>query len=184
MGLEPHKGVEHCGSVAAYMDALKVFAQSIESNADEIQRYYDAGDWQNYTTKVHALKSTARVIGAMELSEKARRLEDAGNNCYCNEIEAGTAPLLDLYRSYAASLSMLLPAENEDTKKDPISPEELSEAWQAMAEIVASFDYDSLEYMLGELAGYKLPKADAEKLAQIKKAAGVPDWEQLQRLLQ
>ena len=183
VGLEPHKGVEHCGSVAAYMDALKVFAQSIESNADEIQRYYDADDWDNYTTKVHALKSTARVIGALELSEKARRLEDAGNNCYCDEIEAGTAPLLELYRSYTGSLSMLLPAEDTAQEKAPISPEELAEAWQALAEIVASFDFDSLDYMLGELSGYQLPKADAEKLAQIKKAAAVPDWAALQSLL-
>lgn len=183
VGLEPHKGVEHCGSVAAYMDALKVFAQSIESNADEIQRYYDTGDWDNYTTKVHALKSTARVIGAMELSEKARRLEDAGNNCYRDEIEAGTAPLLDLYRSYTGSLSMLLPAEDAAQEKAPISSAELAEAWQALAEIVASFDFDSLDYMLGELSGYQLPEADAEKLAQIKKAAAVPDWAALQSLL-
>ena len=183
VGLEPHKGVEHCGSVVAYMDALKVFAQSVESNADEIQRYYDTDDWDNYTTKVHALKSTARVIGAMELSEKARRLEDAGNNCYCDEIEAGTAPLLDLYRSYTGSLSMLLPAEDTAQEKAPISSAELAEAWQALAEIVASFDFDSLDYMLGELSGYQLPEADAERLANIKKAAAVPDWEKLQQLL-
>ena len=183
VGLEPHKGVEHCGSVAAYMDALKVFAQSIESNADEIQRYYDTDDWDNYTTKVHALKSTARVIGAMELSEKARRLEDAGNNCYCDEIEAGTAPLLELYRSYTGSLSMLLPAEDTAQEKAPISSAELAEAWQALAEIVASFDYDSLMYMLGELSGYQLPAADAEKLAKVKKAAAVPDWAALQKIL-
>ena len=183
VGIDPHKGVEHCGSVTAYMDALKVFAQSIESNAEEIQRYYDTGDWQNYTTKVHALKSTARVIGAAELSEKARRLEDAGNNCYCDEIETGTGPLLDLYRSYASSLSMLIPAEKAAEEKVPISPAELSEAWETLTEIVTSFDYDSLEYMLGELSGYQLPSADAEKLAQIKKAAAVPEWDKLQQLL-
>ena len=183
VGLDPHKGVEHCGSVTAYMDALKVFAQSIESNAEEIQRYYDNGDWQNYTTKVHALKSTARVVGAAELSEKARRLEDAGNNCYCDEIETGTAPLLALYRSFASSLSMLMPAEKEAEEKIPISPAELSEAWETLTEIVTSFDYDSLEYMLGELSGYQLPSADAEKLAQIKKAAAVPEWDKLQQLL-
>ena len=183
VGIDPHKGVEHCGSVTAYMDALKVFAQSIESNAEEIQRYYDTGDWQNYTTKVHALKSTARVIGAAELSEKARRLEDAGNNCYCDEIETGTGPLLDLYRSYAASLSMLIPAEKAAEDKVPISQAELSEAWETLTEIVTSFDYDSLEYMLGELSGYQLPPADAEKLAQIKKAAAVPEWDKLQQLL-
>ncbi|MBQ1614022.1 MAG: response regulator, partial [Selenomonas sp.] len=171
VGLDPYKGVEHCGSVAAYMDALKVFAQTIMSNAEEIQRYYDTGDWQNYTTKVHALKSTARIIGASELSEKAARLEDAGNNCYCDEIETGTAPLLELYRSFASSLSVLMPAEKESAEKAPISPAELSEAWETMRDIVQSFDDDSLAYLLEELSGYQLPPGDAEKLAQIKKAA-------------
>ena len=183
VGLAPYKGVEHCGSVAAYMDALKVFAQTIMSNAEEIQRYYDTGDWQNYTTKVHALKSTARIIGASELSEKAARLEDAGNNCSCDEIETGTAPLLELYRSFASSLSVLMPAEKEAAEKAPISPAELSEAWETLTEIVTSFDYDSLEYMLGELSGYQLPEAEAEKLAQLKKAAAVPEWDKLQQLL-
>ena len=181
-GLEPHKGVEHCGSVAAYLDALRVFAESIESNAAEIQRYFETEDCRNYTTKVHALKSTARVIGAMELSEKARRLEDAGNNGYAEEIKANTMPLLELYRSCAASLSPIIP-EADTEEKSPISPEELAEAWEAMGEIAVSFDYDSLMYMLGELSGYQLPAADAEKLAQIKKAAAVPDWAALQKIL-
>ena len=181
-GLEPHKGVEHCGSVAAYLDALRVFAESIESNADEIQRYFETEDCRNYTTKVHALKSTARVIGATELSEKARRLEDAGNNGYAEEIKANTLPLLELYRSFAASLSPIIP-EVDTEEKSPISPEELAEAWEAMGEIAVSFDYDSLMYMLGELSGYQLPSADAEKLAKVKKAAAVPDWAALQKIL-
>ncbi|WP_173442878.1 response regulator [Selenomonas ruminantium] len=181
-GLEPHKGVEHCGSVAAYLDALRVFAESIESNAAEIQRYFETEDCRNYTTKVHALKSTARVIGAMELSEKARRLEDAGNNGYAEEIKANTMPLLELYRSFAASLSPIIP-EADTEEKSPISPEELAEAWEAMGEIAVSFDYDSLMYMLGELSGYQLPAADAEKLAKVKKAAAVPDWAALQKIL-
>jgi hypothetical protein len=60
---------------------------------------------------------------------------------------------------------------------------ELSEAWEAMGEIAASFDYDSLMYMLGELSAYQLPAADAEKLAKVKKAAAVPDWAALQKIL-
>ena len=52
-----------------------------------------------------------------------------------------------------------------------------------MAEVVQSFDYDSLQYMIGELDGYSLPAADKEKLAKIKQAASVPDWETLKRIL-
>ena len=165
------------------MDALSVFAQSIENGAREIQRFYEKQDWKNYTTKVHALKSTAGVIGAVELSDRAKRLEDAGNNCYCDEIAEGTAPLLELYRSFRQGLAPLLPQEEDNDDKPPISEEDLAEAWQAMGEIVASFDYDSLGYMLEELSSYRLPVAEARKLKDVKDAARLPDWEKLTEIL-
>jgi len=183
VGIDPQQGIRHCGSVTAYMDALKVFAQSIESNAAEIQGYFESEDCKNYTTKVHALKSTARIIGAEELSDRARRLEDAGNNGYVEEIKAGTKPLLDLYRSYALSLSLLFPQEQAAEKKADITPAELAEAWEAMGEVVKSFDYDSLMYMLEEIDHYALPPADIEKMTKIRKAAAIPDWVVLQELL-
>ena len=181
-GIDCKAGVEHCGSAEAYLDALTVFAQSIENGAKEIQRFYENEDWTNYTTKVHALKSTARVIGAEELSDRAKRLEDAGNNCYCDEIAEGTAPLLELYRSFRQGLAPLLPKE-EVSGSRPISEDELEEAWQAMCEVVASFDYDSLVYMLEELSSYRLPVADAQKLRAVKEAARLPDWEKLTEIL-
>lgn len=181
-GLDTEAGVHHCGSVAAYMDALTVFAQSIASGVQEIERFYNTGDWENYTIKVHALKSSARVVGAQELSEKARRLEDAGNNCYCDEILANTGPLLELYRSFAETLAPLLMAGETGKEKSPITPAELAEAWESMQEVVQSFDYDSLQYLVKELAGYQLPAADASKLAQVQAAASIPDWEALKKI--
>ena len=77
---------------------------------------------------------------------------------------------------------MLMPAEKEAEEKLPISPAELSEAWETMRDIVQSFDDDSLAYLLEELSGYQLPPDDADKLAQIKKAAAAADWEKLQQL--
>ena len=49
------------------------------STLSQIREKYKEEDWKNYTIMVHALKSTARMIGAMELSEKFYRLEQLGN---------------------------------------------------------------------------------------------------------
>ena len=81
-GVQIETGIQNCGSIDGFLDALKIFFDSINSNADEIQKFFDDQDWKNYTVKVHALKSSAKIIGAMELSERARRLEDAGNQGY------------------------------------------------------------------------------------------------------
>lgn len=183
-GLNVKEGIKHCGDVELFLDALTVFAEAVESGADEIQKYFDTEDWKNYTTKVHALKSSARVIGANELSDRAKRLEDAGNSNYIDEIKRFTAPLLELYRSYSEKLSPLIKKEtSDDSNKIPIEPAELAEAYETLKEIAASFDYDSLEFVLQSLEEYKLPPDDAEKFSKLKDAAAKLDWEEIKNLL-
>ena len=58
---------------------LRQFYDVITEKADGIKRCLEAGDYENYTIQVHALKSNARMIGAEELSELARQLEENGN---------------------------------------------------------------------------------------------------------
>ena len=55
---------------------LRQFYESIPGNADEIERFLAEEDFDNFTIKVHALKSAARLVGAEDLSEMARKLED------------------------------------------------------------------------------------------------------------
>ena len=55
------------------------FYDDIAQNLSDIERYLAEGDYENYTIKVHALKSSARMIGATALSEHARKLEEMGN---------------------------------------------------------------------------------------------------------
>ena len=182
-GLNTAAGIEHCGEVEAYLDVLKVFAESVNSGAAEIERYFSNEDWKNYTTKVHALKSTAKVIGAEELSDKAKRLEDAGNSRYIDEIKTFTPPLLDLYKSYAEKLAPLLETSEDDSDKPQISDEELAEAYETLKEVAASFDYDSLNFVLQSLEEYKLPDSEKEKFNLLKDAAAKLDWEKISEQL-
>ncbi|MBQ9631797.1 MAG: DegV family EDD domain-containing protein, partial [Lachnospiraceae bacterium] len=72
-------GVRYCGSPEDYLEALSIFNRTIEERADEIEQYFNEKDYKNYTIKVHALKSSARIIGAREISAMAAELEEAGN---------------------------------------------------------------------------------------------------------
>jgi CheY-like chemotaxis protein len=182
-GLDTAAGLGHCGSAAAYLDVLTVFATSIQRTAQEIEGYFQAEDWKNYTTKVHALKSTAKIIGAAELSERARRLEDAGNAGYIDEIRHDHRALMELYLTYAEKLSPLLPQEEDMSNKPPIDPAELAEAFEAMNEMAVAFDYDSLQFLFESLDEYQLPEKEAALYKEIKSAAAVPDWDKVKELL-
>ncbi|MBR0163289.1 MAG: response regulator [Lachnospiraceae bacterium] len=57
---------------------LRRFYDTIEDNAAEIERFYEEEDYENYTIKVHALKSSALLIGEEALSKDAAYLEACG----------------------------------------------------------------------------------------------------------
>lgn len=182
-GIDVHEGIVHCGGEETFLGALTVFFEAIESNAREIRRYFETEDYKNYTVKVHALKSTAKIIGAKELSEKAKRLEEAGNAGYIEEIKECTPALLSLYESYLPKLSKLIETEEKEDK--PEMPEdELKDAFEALKEVVAVFDYDSLKMMIDELSNYKLPEIERAKFAALKNAAKIPDWDKAREILE
>ena len=125
------------------------------------------------------------MIGASELSDRARRLEDAGNNGYIDEIKKDTAPLLKLYRSYAEKLSPLIEVETEenDSDKPLIEEENLTEAFETMKDAAASFDIDTIEFVLQSLEEYSLPQNEIERYKNLKDAANKLDWEKIKELL-
>ena len=84
-GIDVKAGMGYAmGDEGFYMELLHDFAGDTEEKKNELSGYLDRSEWANYGIKVHALKSSAKTIGAMSLSEKARELEHAAKN---NDVE-------------------------------------------------------------------------------------------------
>ena len=77
--LDEEQGIAACGSREAYENVKRMFAENAAEKTAEIERFFAEEDWENYTIRVHALKSGARLIGATALSKLAERLEACGN---------------------------------------------------------------------------------------------------------
>lgn len=105
--IDINAGISYAGSEADYVETLRFFRDCIDRKADEIQQYYDEQNIEEYTTKVHALKSGARIIGAAELSEMARLLEEAGKRGDIEFIKENTADALAKYCSYKKLLKTI-----------------------------------------------------------------------------
>lgn len=69
------------GNVADEMDIyimlLESFIEITPETLDNLSEHLRTGNYSEYTTEVHGLKSSLANIGAEELSEMARRLEFA-----------------------------------------------------------------------------------------------------------
>ena len=73
------EGIKNSGGISQFIFSLKMFLDTIDGNAKVISDAYEAEDIRLYTIKVHALKSSLRIIGAQEMSKLAESLEEAGN---------------------------------------------------------------------------------------------------------
>ncbi len=175
-GLDTDAGVKNCGSAESYLSVLLVFHQTAEDKAKEILKFYEEGDIENYTIKVHALKSSARIIGALELSKLAEGLETAGKDKNAEYISGNTDRLIGMYRELDGRLSAL---DAGDEQLPEIDADSLKDAYSTIIEIAGSMDYGLMEGMLADLKGYRLPAGDDMNLKTIEKLLTELNWEEI-----
>ena len=174
--LDTEKGVANCGGMQAYLEALKIFAESIATRSEEIERCCARGDIAGYTIKVHALKSMARSVGAEELAGLAARLEAAGDANDTDTIYGQTGKLLVMYRRLEEPLAPLLVREDE-SKMPVISSDELFDAVATLRDLADAFDYDSVRMVVDALDAYRMPEQFREAYARLQKAVDRVDWD-------
>ena len=106
--LDVELGLYLCGDVEDYLDALAVFAGSIASKSEKLEKALAEDDLATYSTLVHSLKSSARTVGATDLSDLARKLETAGKNGERALLDEQTPQLLAAYRALEEPLKKLI----------------------------------------------------------------------------
>ncbi|MBR1628129.1 MAG: response regulator [Lachnospiraceae bacterium] len=182
-------GLQNCGSEDLLIEVLKDFLEAIPGKSADIRRYFEEEDYKNYTILVHALKSSSRIIGAMQLSADAAYLEQCGDAAQQGDEEAKreisekTAPLLKLYRSYYDKLTPMLENEEDADLRPEIPREELKEAMGAIREFVEAFDFDSADGVMDMLKDYRMPEDFADAFDQIKQSLSAVDRDALLKLL-
>ena len=107
-------GLDYCaGEEDFYLEMLQMFCEQSGEKKSEIDSYYEAASWADYAIKVHALKSTSLTIGAEQLSEQAKLLEQAGKKEDVDYIRQNHSSLLDLYDQVCESIAGLLERQEE-----------------------------------------------------------------------
>ncbi len=181
--VETADGIRYTGSKEAYLKFLRTFYTTLEDKALEIENSYKSGDMEFCTIKVHALKSTARIIGARELSKLAEKLEEAGKKKDFKTFDEHIYELLSMYRQYKENLSGL-PREQDLIKKEPISDDALLDAYEALSTFTSQMDVDAVRMILDELSTYKLTLKDEDKIETINRKLLQFDWDGIEKLLQ
>ncbi len=112
-GIDGDAALLNSGSEEILRTVFKLFLDSIPEKSEELDGLYDTEDWKNYTIKVHALKSSARLIGANELADEAMGLEKAGKAGDIDTIRAGHEDMIAHLWTYQKPLEDILGQEDD-----------------------------------------------------------------------
>lgn len=80
-GIDTAVGLKYCmNDVDFYLEMLNDFSSNSGDRQHNLNNCYNDRDWEKYRIYVHSLKSASKTIGAVNLSDKAKELEDAAKN--------------------------------------------------------------------------------------------------------
>ena len=172
-------GIKNSGSLEAYLPLLKIFYESVDEMAAAIEGFYAERDLKDYTIKVHALKSSARIIGAKDFGEEAQLLENAGKAGNMDYIRAHHEAFLDTYRSFQIQLAEVF-AKGQSVAEDdkPEADKELMESvYEELRAAAEEMDSDRLDDIFAEMEEYRIPETEAKLYQKLKQAADHFDYE-------
>ncbi len=188
-GISAEDGIRNSGGASQYAFTLNMFYDLIDDNANVIEKAYEDNDIKLATVKVHALKTSARIIGALKLSEDCLALEEAGKQKDMAYIEAHKDQVLADYRRYKETLKPIKgeAAASETisgaSEKEAIEDDILKESYEAIKDCAADRDAESIGEIVSELRDYKLSQSDEERIKQIEDCLKDPDWDRLNEVL-
>lgn len=170
-GIDSLSGIRCCGGREMWLSLLGDFYRLIEPKATKLEKCLADDLIRDYTIEVHALKNTARMIGAKHLSDRFRHMEDCGNAGNMDSIRRETPDLLREYREFKEILKPF--GEEQNAEKQETTAENLRELLKQIHDAMDQFDLDGADAAMKELEKYKLPRECEERMEQLR--VGVAD---------
>ncbi|MCR5620133.1 MAG: response regulator [Lachnospiraceae bacterium] len=105
-GIDTEAALNYCGKDKEfYREVISEYTSTYAEKRASLDDFLKAEDMKEYRTLIHSVKSGSKTIGAMELSEKARLLEEASANGDLGYVKDNHAAFLREYSGMTKFLS-------------------------------------------------------------------------------
>ena len=183
--IDADEGLKMCGDAETYLSTLESFSRYSDENVELFNKSLAEGDIEDFTIRIHALKSSSKLIGAMELSDMARDLEEAGDRRDIKYITEHAGKVLDTYMKLSESLKPLHSEEiTIKTGGGLIDKDDIPKLYKHLKEYVEDFNDLAVGSMLAGIGHYKFPdEEEVDRYKALVRAHDAVDWDAMNQLL-
>lgn len=169
-GIDNVIGIKNCGGVENFLELLGDFVKSAEVKCEEIETLLKEEDITGYTIEVHAQKSVARLIGAMDLGEKFFAMEKAGKNFQIDLIREKTPELLEEFYDYKERIAAALQKNKPQEEKPKIilDDDAIRRLLTTLDKAIKDMDITRMDDAMNKLAGASLPEDWAKDISRLE----------------
>ncbi|MCR4843111.1 MAG: response regulator [Eubacterium sp.] len=188
-GIDVNAALENCGGPDNLLGIIRTLVITSKEKREAITKALDDDDIKTYTVLVHALKNTARLIGAHGLYNDAQALEKAGERNDSNFISKHTTLLLNNFDMLSHAFEdRMRHLKNEkglsDENKPLIAPEKLKDAYDSIYELVTADDFATAENIMLTLEEYRIPENELARFKEVRLSLAKIDRDKVRRLLE
>lgn len=184
-GIDWNSALAHLPDKDLLMQTIYDFYSTLDGEADFLQNCYenlknDDTMLESYRIKVHAMKSSAALIGIKELSEKAKMLELAAADGNKELIYEETEAFLKEWRAYKTKLAICI---TETAKEEVKDFSVVKEKLELLKDAMDMMDIDMADEIMKELRGYQYSEAINEKVESLGAAVVNLDVEKANKVI-
>ena len=118
-GVDTNAGLKYCGNDREmYRSILEAFCGEKEKKSGDLANSFEAEDWEKYGVYIHSLKSTAKTIGAFDLSDMAASLEAAAKSGNIGTVRSGHDKTMRMYDKVVTDIRKSINADTAGTNDD------------------------------------------------------------------
>lgn len=184
-GVNWDSALKHLPDKELLLETVYDFYTTMNTEADFLENRYenlesDETATEDYRIKVHAMKSSAALIGITDLSEQAKALEMASKEGDLEYLHRHTKDFLNKWRSYREKLSVCIKEEEKESISDMTVIEERLES---LKEAMEFMDIDKADEVMKELRSYRFSEEITEKVEKLGAAVVNLDVETVNELI-
>lgn len=185
--LDINKGLGYCaGQIETYLSVLKMVYASKETQLSGLQSQYAKKNLKEFTVQIHALKGQLLNIGAGDISNLAKQLEQAGREGNTDYIDDKLQIFVKEYQGLMQELAVVLQKYRliEEDILSETKHTDLSVLAKNILKSLEEYDFAGISKDIQSFCKADLSVKDKEVFEQILQFSASMELEELQALLE